>query len=84
MKGRAAGPGCARCCWSPRRCQGAGLGDTVALLTDGRFSGATHGFMIAHITPEAFEGGPIAAVHEGDIIDVDVDARNPESQRAGG
>ncbi|HTA42500.1 MAG TPA: dihydroxy-acid dehydratase [Bryobacteraceae bacterium] len=53
---------------------GAGLGDTVTLLTDGRFSGATHGFMAAHITPEAFVGGPIAAVHEGDIIDIDVDA----------
>ena len=53
---------------------GAGLGDTVTLLTDGRFSGATHGFMAAHITPEAFDGGPIAAVREGDIIDIDVDA----------
>jgi dihydroxy-acid dehydratase len=53
---------------------GAGLGDTVTLLTDGRFSGATHGFMAAHITPEAFVGGPIAAVREGDTIDIDVDA----------
>jgi dihydroxy-acid dehydratase len=50
---------------------GAGLSDTVALLTDGRFSGATHGFMIAHVAPEAFNGGPIAAVHEGDMITVD-------------
>jgi dihydroxy-acid dehydratase len=54
--------------------QGAGLGADVALLTDGRFSGATFGFMVAHIAPEAFDGGPIAAVHEGDIIDIDVDA----------
>jgi dihydroxy-acid dehydratase len=53
---------------------GAGLGDSVALLTDGRFSGATHGFMAAHITPEAFVGGPIAAVREGETIDIDVDA----------
>jgi dihydroxy-acid dehydratase len=53
---------------------GAGLGDTVTLLTDGRFSGATHGFMAAHIAPEAFAGGPIAAVQEGDTIDIDVDA----------
>ncbi|HYA17523.1 MAG TPA: dihydroxy-acid dehydratase, partial [Bryobacteraceae bacterium] len=53
---------------------GAGLGDTVALLTDGRFSGATHGFMAAHIAPEAHVGGPIAAVREGDTIDIDVDA----------
>jgi dihydroxy-acid dehydratase len=50
---------------------GAGLSDSVALVTDGRFSGATHGFMIAHVAPEAFNGGPIAAVHEGDPITVD-------------
>jgi dihydroxy-acid dehydratase len=53
---------------------GAGLSDSVALMTDGRFSGATHGFMIAHVAPEAYNGGPIAAVHEGDSITVDVDA----------
>ena len=52
---------------------GAGLSDTVALLTDGRFSGATHGFMVAHVAPEAFNGGPIAAVHEGDTITVDAE-----------
>jgi len=50
---------------------GAGLSDSVALVTDGRFSGATHGFMIAHVAPEAFNGGPIAAVREGDQITVD-------------
>jgi len=50
---------------------GAGLSDSVALVTDGRFSGATYGFMIAHVAPEAFNGGPIAAVHEGDPITVD-------------
>uniref|UniRef100_Q02BF4 Dihydroxy-acid dehydratase n=1 Tax=Solibacter usitatus (strain Ellin6076) TaxID=234267 RepID=Q02BF4_SOLUE len=50
---------------------GAGLSDSVALLTDGRFSGATHGFMIAHVAPEAFNGGPIAVVQEGDMITVD-------------
>jgi dihydroxy-acid dehydratase len=48
------------------------LSDSVALLTDGRFSGATHGFMIAHVAPEAAVGGPIAAIHEGDIIHIDV------------
>jgi dihydroxy-acid dehydratase len=48
------------------------LTDSVALLTDGRFSGATHGFMIAHVAPEAAVGGPIAAVHEGDTIHIDV------------
>jgi dihydroxy-acid dehydratase len=55
--------------------QGAGLGETVALITDGRFSGATHGFMIAHIVPEAAEGGPIAALKTGDILNIDVKKR---------
>jgi dihydroxy-acid dehydratase len=52
---------------------GAGLSDSVALVTDGRFSGATHGFMIAHVTPEAYDGGPIAVVREGDPITIDAD-----------
>jgi dihydroxy-acid dehydratase len=47
----------------------------VALMTDGRFSGATHGFMIAHIVPEAAERGPIAAVKTGDMINIDVKKR---------
>jgi len=55
--------------------QGAGLGDTVALMTDGRFSGATFGFMIAHIVPEAFDRGPIAGIRTGDIISIDVKKR---------
>lgn len=55
--------------------QGAGLGDSVALMTDGRFSGATHGFMIGHIAPEAAEGGPIAALKNGDTISIDVTKR---------
>src|SRR5439155_764827 len=55
--------------------QGAGLGDTVALMTDGRFSGATHGFMIGHVAPEAAEGGPIAALRNGDTIVVDIKKR---------
>jgi len=46
----------------------------VALVTDGRFSGATHGFMVAHVAPEAANGGPIAAVREGDSIAIDADA----------
>ena len=54
---------------------GQGLGDDVALITDGRFSGATHGFMVGHIVPEAADGGPIALVRDGDIITLDVDAR---------
>jgi dihydroxy-acid dehydratase len=55
--------------------QGAGLGETVALMTDGRFSGATHGFMIGHIAPEAAEGGPIAALKTGDTIVIDIKKR---------
>jgi dihydroxy-acid dehydratase len=54
---------------------GAGLGETVALVTDGRFSGATRGFCIGHIAPEAFRGGPMAAVREGDTIAIDVASR---------
>ncbi|WP_312356189.1 dihydroxy-acid dehydratase [Empedobacter sp.] len=51
---------------------GAGLGDKVALITDGRFSGGTHGFVVGHITPEAFEGGPIALVENNDLIEIDI------------
>jgi dihydroxy-acid dehydratase len=54
---------------------GAGLDDSVALLTDGRFSGATHGLMAGHVAPEAANGGPIAAVQDGDTITFDVEAR---------
>src|SRR5437763_1971866 len=54
---------------------GAGLDESVALITDGRFSGATHGFCIGHIAPEASRGGPIAAVRDGDIVAIDVAAR---------
>ena len=53
---------------------GEGLGDSVALITDGRFSGATHGFMVGHVAPEAFRGGPIAALQEGDTVMIDVEA----------
>jgi dihydroxy-acid dehydratase len=55
--------------------QGAGLGDSVALMTDGRFSGATHGLMICHIVPEAADRGPIAALKTGDIVSIDVKKR---------
>jgi dihydroxy-acid dehydratase len=54
---------------------GEGLGESVAMVTDGRFSGATRGLMIGHVAPEAARGGPIAAVREGDVITVDIDAR---------
>jgi dihydroxy-acid dehydratase len=54
---------------------GQGLGDSIALVTDGRFSGATHGFMVGHVAPEAAHGGPIAFVRDGDLITLDVRAR---------
>ena len=54
---------------------GAGLGETVALITDGRFSGATRGFCVGHIAPEASRGGPMAIVRDGDTIVIDVDKR---------
>src|SRR5947208_2438496 len=54
---------------------GEGLGDSVALITDGRFSGATHGLMVGHVAPEAARGGPIAALRDGDLIEIDVSDR---------
>jgi dihydroxy-acid dehydratase len=54
---------------------GQGIGDSIALITDGRFSGATHGFMVGHVAPEAATGGPIALVRDGDMITLDVKAR---------
>jgi len=54
---------------------GAGLGKSVALITDGRFSGGTHGFVVGHITPEAFDGGTIALVEDNDIIELDVEQK---------
>jgi dihydroxy-acid dehydratase len=54
---------------------GEGLGDSVAMVTDGRFSGATQGLMIGHVAPEAAVGGPLAALQDGDVIEIDVDSR---------
>jgi dihydroxy-acid dehydratase len=54
---------------------GEGLGGEIALVTDGRFSGATHGFMVGHVSPEASRGGPLAALRDGDWIEIDVDAK---------
>jgi dihydroxy-acid dehydratase len=59
---------------------GQGLGDSVALMTDGRFSGATHGFMAGHVAPEAARGGPIAALREGDIVVFDVPSRRLDAE----
>ena len=55
---------------------GIGLGKYVALVTDGRFSGASHGIMVGHVCPEAMNGGIIAAVEDGDIIEIDVNKRS--------
>jgi dihydroxy-acid dehydratase len=74
-EGPVGGPGMREMLSVTAAINGAGLGEQVVLLTDGRFSGATHGFMAAHIAPEAVRGGPISAVQDGDIIVIDVDAR---------
>jgi dihydroxy-acid dehydratase len=74
-EGPAGGPGMREMLAVTAAINGAGLGEHVALLTDGRFSGATHGFMAGHLAPEAARGGPIAAVRDGDEITIDVDAR---------
>jgi dihydroxy-acid dehydratase len=54
---------------------GQGLGESVGLLTDGRFSGATHGLMVGHVAPEAARGGPIAALADGDMVVIDIEGR---------
>ncbi len=74
-EGPAGGPGMREMLAVTAALVGEGLGDDVALLTDGRFSGATHGFMAGHVAPEAPRGGPIAAVHDGDTVVFDVDSR---------
>ena len=74
-EGPAGGPGMREMLHVTAALVGEGIGDEVALITDGRFSGATHGLMVGHVSPEAFRGGPIAAVQEGDTIVLDVDAR---------
>lgn len=70
-EGPAGGPGMREMLYVTSALVGAGLGESVALVTDGRFSGATHGFMVGHVAPEAARGGPIALVRDGDIISVD-------------
>ena len=74
-EGPAGGPGMREMLAVTGALQGAGLGGEVALITDGRFSGATRGFMAGHVAPEAARGGPIAAVHDGDTVTIDVAAR---------
>ncbi|MGO9489626.1 MAG: dihydroxy-acid dehydratase [Solirubrobacteraceae bacterium] len=75
-EGPAGGPGMREMLSVTAALVGEGLGESIALITDGRFSGATHGFMAAHIAPEAVRGGPIAALADGDEVTIDVDARS--------
>jgi dihydroxy-acid dehydratase len=77
-EGPAGGPGMREMLAVTAALVGEGLGESVALITDGRFSGATHGFMAAHIAPEAVRGGPIGALRDGDEITIDVDSRRIE------
>ncbi len=74
-EGPAGGPGMREMLAVTAALNGQGMGEHVALLTDGRFSGATHGFMAGHVAPESVRGGPIAAVEDGDEITIDVDNR---------
>lgn len=75
FEGPAGGPGMREMLAVTAALVGQGLGNDVALLTDGRFSGATHGFMVGHVSPEAAHGGPIARLREGDRVTIDVAAR---------
>ncbi len=74
-EGPVGGPGMREMLGVTAAIQGRGLGDSVALITDGRFSGATYGFMVGHISPEAAKGGPIAKLQDGDVIAIDVEQR---------
>jgi dihydroxy-acid dehydratase len=74
-EGPKGGPGMREMLHVTAALQGAGLGASVGLITDGRFSGATHGFMVGHVAPEAADGGPIAAVRDGDRITIDARRR---------
>jgi dihydroxy-acid dehydratase len=75
-EGPAGGPGMREMLSVTASVIGAGLGESVALVTDGRFSGATRGLMVGHVSPEAVRGGPLAIVRDGDPITIDVDARS--------
>ncbi|MEO8362564.1 MAG: dihydroxy-acid dehydratase, partial [Vicinamibacteria bacterium] len=75
MEGPRGGPGMREMLAPTSALMGAGIGDSVALITDGRFSGATHGLVVGHVAPEAATGGLIGLIHEGDRVTVDVEAR---------
>jgi dihydroxy-acid dehydratase len=78
-EGPKGGPGMPEMLTPTSAIMGAGLGTDVALMTDGRFSGGSHGFIVGHITPEAQEGGPIALVQNGDTITIDAEANRIDS-----
>jgi dihydroxy-acid dehydratase len=73
-EGPAGGPGMREMLSVTASVIGAGIGESVALVTDGRFSGATRGLMVGHVAPEAARGGPLAVVRDGDVIAIDVEA----------
>ncbi|HLY35092.1 MAG TPA: dihydroxy-acid dehydratase, partial [Candidatus Limnocylindria bacterium] len=81
-EGPAGGPGMREMLAVTAALVGEGLGEEVALLTDGRFSGATHGLMAGHVAPESVKGGPIGIVQDGDTITLDVDARRLDVELA--
>ncbi len=86
-EGPKGGPGMPEMLTPTSAIMGAGLGSDVALLTDGRFSGGSHGFIVGHVTPEAQEGGPVALVRDGDVISIDaiansIDVRVSEAELA--
>ena len=82
-EGPAGGPGMREMLHVTAALVGEGLGDSVALVTDGRFSGATHGLMVGHVAPEAVRGGPLAALRDGDTVVVDVEGRELRAELSG-
>jgi len=79
-EGPAGGPGMREMLHVTAALVGEGVGDEVALVTDGRFSGATHGLMVGHVAPEAHHGGPIALLRDGDVVVLDVEARRLDAE----
>ncbi len=73
-EGPKGGPGMREMLTPTSAIMGRGLGNDVALITDGRFSGGSHGFVVGHVSPEAFDGGPLALVEDGDPITIDAEA----------
>jgi dihydroxy-acid dehydratase len=83
-EGPAGGPGMPEMLQITAAIVGEGLSDSVALVTDGRFSGATYGFMVGHVAPEAFRGGPIAVLRTGDTVTIDVESRQLRAELPAG